>query len=194
MSRRRCRRSRGQTLVEFALVSPLFILLVFAAIDFGGYFGSRLAVESAADAGARVAAIENQGATFSGTAILNVIKADQGPASLTTNVNCTWNGTTLNPNTYPPFSFTGNGCVGIWYFDLLAAPTGPPTLCEQWSVATQAWTPSTIPSGCVEPGEDVVVVGIGYRYTTLTPLPSIASGALTTYGETQILEEGLPSS
>jgi len=34
------------------------------------------------------------------------------------------------------------------------------------------------------------VVGVGYHYNPVTPLPTIASNALTTYGETQLLEEG----
>jgi hypothetical protein len=40
------------------------------------------------------------------------------------------------------------------------------------------------------PDDDIVVVGVGYHYSPLTPLPTIASNALTTYGETQLLEEG----
>jgi hypothetical protein len=34
------------------------------------------------------------------------------------------------------------------------------------------------------------VVGVGYAYKPLTPMPTIAAAALTTYGETQLIEEG----
>jgi hypothetical protein len=50
---------------------------------------------------------------------------------------------------------------------------------------------ATPPSGCVVPGEDLVVVGVGYKYTPMTPMPTIVSTALTTYAETQLIEEGV---
>lgn len=55
-------RSRGQTLVEFALVFPLFILLVFAVLDMGRAILAYNTVASAARNGARVA-IVNQTST-----------------------------------------------------------------------------------------------------------------------------------
>ena len=188
----------GQAMVEFAMVAPLFLLLVLATIDFGGYFTSRLGVEEATRAGARAAAVQDY-SSYSGTAITRAISAQRGLATLTTNQDCTWQGTTLDPNQYPPFTFSGSGCVGIWYFDLMNESTGPPTLCGQWSVASSAWvwykstggTQTTQPTGCLVPQEDIVVVGVGYKYSPLTPMPSIASAALTTYGETQLLEEGV---
>ena len=113
------------------MVAPLFFLLVFGTIDFGGYFGSRLSVEEAARAGARVADVQcNQtGCTYSGSAIVNAIVAQKGMVKLPTTVNCTWAGNSLAPSVYPPFTFSGNGCIGIWYFNLYAATTGPPVLC-----------------------------------------------------------------
>jgi len=52
----RRRRSRGQSLVEFALVFPLFILLVAAMIDFGMGLFSYMTVVNAVRDGARLAA------------------------------------------------------------------------------------------------------------------------------------------
>ncbi|MGD0448368.1 MAG: TadE family protein [Candidatus Dormibacteria bacterium] len=192
-------------MVEFCLVLPLFLLIVFATIDFGGYFGARLAVENAARAGARVAAVQ-QANSYSATSITSAIAGLEGPAHVSNTTDCVWVGASLDSNSYPPFTIpTGaTGCVGIWYFDLLADPTGPPSLCAEWSVQTSSWnvwntagqetsnvTYSSLPGGCVAAEEDLVVVGVGYHYSTLTPLPAIASGALTTYGETQLLEEGV---
>jgi hypothetical protein len=182
------------------MVSPLFLVLVFGTIDFGGYFGSRMSVEEAARAGARVAAVEDVVSTYTGSSIVSAIAAQEGLAKVPSTTDCAWQGTTLDPNVYPPFTFSGSGCIGIWYFDFYSANTGPPTLCTQWSVAHSAfgsysgstWTSGTPPSGCVAapPGEDIVVVGVGYHYNPLTPMPTIITGALTTYGETQLLEEG----
>lgn len=49
---------RGQTLVEFALILPLFLLMFFAMVDFGRGFYTWLLVTNAAREGARVAATQ----------------------------------------------------------------------------------------------------------------------------------------
>jgi hypothetical protein len=57
----RRQRNRGQSLVEFALVLPVFFLLLAGIIDFGFMFYSRISVINAAREGARsaVTAIDN---------------------------------------------------------------------------------------------------------------------------------------
>jgi Flp pilus assembly protein TadG len=52
---RRRRRTRGQALVEFALVLPIFMLLVTGMLDFGFALYSRMTVINAAREGARAA-------------------------------------------------------------------------------------------------------------------------------------------
>ena len=52
----RTRPSRGQALVEFALILPLLALLLVMAIDFGRVFFGRIAIENAARIGADFAA------------------------------------------------------------------------------------------------------------------------------------------
>ena len=49
---RRRDRSRGQSVVEFALVLPILLLLLAATIDFGRLFYAYVAVENAAKEGA----------------------------------------------------------------------------------------------------------------------------------------------
>lgn len=51
-------RRRGQTLVEFALVLPVFFLLLFGLIDMGRYVYLNSTLSQAAREGARVAAVE----------------------------------------------------------------------------------------------------------------------------------------
>lgn len=53
--RRRPARSRGQTMVEFAIVAPLLFLLVFGIIDFGRYTQAAGTIAEAARQGAREA-------------------------------------------------------------------------------------------------------------------------------------------
>lgn len=198
--RRRRTGASGQTIVEFSLVLPLFLLVVLATIDFSGYFGARLSVENAARAGARLATTTTLADYTTGTApqtgsgIISTIVGNAADASLPTNVDCKWQGTTLTPTQYPPFVWgAGKGCIGIWYFEL--EKVGPPQLCTQFSTAYLAfgsysgstWTAAAPAAGCVAAESDVVVVGVGYNYSPLTPLPAL--NGLTTYGETQLLEE-----
>ncbi|HET8785696.1 MAG TPA: TadE/TadG family type IV pilus assembly protein [Candidatus Limnocylindrales bacterium] len=55
---RRYRRSRGQSLVEFALVLPIFILLLFGLIDGGRLVYQHSVLSQAAREGARLASVE----------------------------------------------------------------------------------------------------------------------------------------
>ena len=51
------RRSRGQALVEFAFVAPIFLLMLFATIDFGRYIYYVQILNNAAREGARYAIV-----------------------------------------------------------------------------------------------------------------------------------------
>jgi len=49
---------RGQSLVEFALVAPIFLMLVFAIVDFGMGFHAWITVTNSAREGARLGAVQ----------------------------------------------------------------------------------------------------------------------------------------
>lgn len=53
-----CRRNRGQSLVEFALVVPLFILMLFGLIDLGRYVYATNAMNQATREAARVGSVQ----------------------------------------------------------------------------------------------------------------------------------------
>ena len=55
---------RGQSLVEFALILPVFIILVFGIIDFGMGLRAYITVTQATREGARYAAVGNPAGTF----------------------------------------------------------------------------------------------------------------------------------
>jgi Flp pilus assembly protein TadG len=57
--RESCRGQRSQALVEFALVSPLFFLIIFAAIDISRLLYAYTAISSAARDGARTASLSS---------------------------------------------------------------------------------------------------------------------------------------
>ncbi len=55
---RRPRRERGAAALEFALVAPLFFLVVFGGIEIGLMFRSHLAIQDMSRSAARVASIQ----------------------------------------------------------------------------------------------------------------------------------------
>ena len=56
-SDKRGRRERGQALVEFALVVPIFLVLTFGIVDFGWALKSWITVTNASREGARMGAV-----------------------------------------------------------------------------------------------------------------------------------------
>ncbi len=54
----------GQSLVEFTLILPVFLLMLFAMVDFGRGFYTWLIITNAAREGARVAAVQSDLATI----------------------------------------------------------------------------------------------------------------------------------
>jgi len=57
ITRRTGKKEGGQSLVEFALVLPIFLLLLFAIVDFGMAFHAWITVTNSAREGARVGAV-----------------------------------------------------------------------------------------------------------------------------------------
>ena len=57
--RRLLRREEGQALVEFALIVPIFLLLVFAVVEFGQAWNVYQSINSSAGIGARTAVLAN---------------------------------------------------------------------------------------------------------------------------------------
>jgi len=56
--RRKEKGEKGQALVEFALLVPIFLLLLFAIVDFGMGFYSWITVTNSAREGARLGAVQ----------------------------------------------------------------------------------------------------------------------------------------
>jgi len=70
--RRAWRSSRGQNLVEFALVAPILVLLLYGIVDFGLALDHRIALQHGLREGARYAAVHQ------GCADIRVRTADRG--------------------------------------------------------------------------------------------------------------------
>jgi Flp pilus assembly protein TadG len=69
---------KGQSLAEFVMVLPIFLILVFAIIDFGLGFHAWLTVTNSAREGARIGSVR---APASGA-------CDNNPSTLATNIDC----------------------------------------------------------------------------------------------------------
>jgi hypothetical protein len=65
---------RGVAAVEAAIITPVFLLLVFGIIEFGLVFKDQLAITSAVRAGARIASAEPRVATFADDAAAQVAR------------------------------------------------------------------------------------------------------------------------
>ena len=80
--RRWRRREDGQAIVEFALVAPIFLLLVLGVVEFGRAFNVYQTVTDAAREGARTAVIANP--TFTLDTVAARINANLNGAALDT--------------------------------------------------------------------------------------------------------------
>lgn len=89
MARKRAERregegERGQAIVEFALVLPLFLVLLFALVDFGRGYQAWLQVTNAAREGARVGAVRGSASEIESRVRAAAGSLDQGRLSVST--------------------------------------------------------------------------------------------------------------
>jgi hypothetical protein len=156
----RSRRSqRSQALVEFAVVSPLFLLVVFSAIDISRLLYAYTAISSAARDGARTASLS--GSLFSDCQIIQEVElVGQGfpvtmdPNSIAGNSDPNNPSGALQPTT-PPANV---GYAYIWP----AVATGDPPGSNCNSSQQRAIAPTV----------KHVAVEIQYHFTPLLPFVS----------------------
>ena len=78
--RRRFRRRKGATAVEFAIISPILVLLLFSGIEFGRTFMAIQASDEAVRAGCRVAILDGATASEVEDAVASILD----PAGIST--------------------------------------------------------------------------------------------------------------
>lgn len=113
--------ARGQALVEFALVAPLFFLLIFGVIQFGILFGGQIGLSNAAREVARYASTvppnSNALAVNQGNAILpNSVPAYNSNAATVAVTYCHY------PNPTTPVTYSQKVIVTITYGHTLFVP------------------------------------------------------------------------
>ncbi len=205
---------RGQSLVEFAMVLPVLLAVLFGGIDFGGYFSSRLSVENGARMAVRAAAVDvcptsGTGVTQAGNTVC--WSSASSPASGTIeqvaisaaadahilNTDCPDSDGIWPPSPSDLATLTpGTGCISIRYYYLNGSSQ---SLCANWSATNDEMTTQSsypmatdclIPAGST--GADIAQVVIGYNYLPLVPITWFSgAGLTTTSAETQlVLEQG----
>ena len=101
MRTRRERSSRGQSLVEFAIILPVFILVIGGAIDLGRLFFAYVATESSAKEGAMYGATNPRcdrvklGCVNPSTVSWHVTNELSGVSNVTQTVECLRGGTAI---------------------------------------------------------------------------------------------------
>ena len=153
------RGQRSQALVEFALVSPIFFLVMFTAIDISRLLYAYTAISSAARDGARTASLS--GSTYTDCDIIREVElVGQGfpvqmdPNSLVGNSDPNNPSGSLRPTTPPP----NVGYAYIWPAVATADP--PDNNCD-----------SAVPRA-ISPDVRHVAVEVQYHFTPLLPIVS----------------------
>jgi Flp pilus assembly protein TadG len=101
---RSCRRNRqGAAVVEFAIVAPVFFLLVFGMIEYGRMVMVQQVITNASREGARVGVLDGSTTSSVTTAVNNYLTAAKVSTASTT--------TTVSPN--PPSSAGYGGAVTV---------------------------------------------------------------------------------
>jgi hypothetical protein len=114
---------RGQGLVEFALVFPIFLLLVVAAIDVGKGVFAYNSITNGAREGARLAIVNQDAASIVQRAISQAPIAETGAPNVTVTFKKSVPNAdpSLNANCSP----VGFGCVAIVRFESTYTPMTP---------------------------------------------------------------------
>ena len=179
---RQRRRAQGQTLVEFALILPLFMLVLTAVIEFGFLFNSFLAINFASREASLVAA-EAGNLARADCLILNAIEQSVGSPSdpgLITQVDIYRADRAGNP--------TGSVTTYVRGGETSCDLPGGDTLKVPYLVGTDGYKPidrCNRLAGC-KPGQvgvDQIGVKITYLYGWHTPLGNLFGG---TAGKTKL--------
>jgi Flp pilus assembly protein TadG len=175
---------RGQGLVEFALVLPVFLLMLFGLVDVGRYVYMNSVLSQAAREGARVAAAEASwiGKTTTDdpscvTSAALITGANPGahvcpPAVTGASKSLQADVTAAANRMVAPF-----GAVKDVYFSCQPAGTAPPA----------NWTNTDCAAGNRTPSRSAVWVRVDQTFTPITPVISQIVGAITASGSSTMV-------
>jgi len=178
---------RGQALVEFALVLPIFLLILFGTLDVGRLVYTNSAVSQAAREGARLAAAEAAWVGLSSPGCVSGA-GDIGTGNPGAHV-CPGSIAALKSDIVDAVNRMAVGLdrVTTVYISCNAGATsGDPA-------PTGSWTESSGGNGCTASGAptgshgDLISVRIEYNYRPLTPIISSILGTVSLSGSTTMV-------
>lgn len=166
--------SRGQGLVEFAVIVPVFLVLLLSMLDFGMAYNNHLTLEYATREGARTGSALAAGNStlpcaqvddYVMAAVQRVLKAP-GSAVALANIG------TVHIYKADDFGGETSGSVNVWTY----APGGGPTVDGMrldFVKGSTGW--NACGRSNAVPGADSIGVSINYAYHFITPLPAALS-------------------
>jgi Flp pilus assembly protein TadG len=176
--RRRLAGERGQGLVEFALIVPLFLLILVTMIDFGMGFYTNLVVQYASREGARVGAALASGSSTLPCAqvddyVMAAVQRVLESAGLAIDLNATGGGGVSWIRIYKADA-SGAGWTSSlkneWRFSAGGGPTVDGRVLDFAKQGTDGWSACSRSNGTPP---DSIGVAINYTYAWITPIASI---------------------
>src|SRR5262245_33486493 len=113
-------RSRGQALVEFAIIVPVFLMIAFATVDFGMALDASIGISNAAREGARLGATQPN--TSAIPARVHAVAGRLDNADLGVNVSCKTSGGAACPGGVGGATSGGSIVVQVTYSYRLVTP------------------------------------------------------------------------
>lgn len=108
---RSARRQRGQAMVEFALILPMLLILIFGILEFAFIMTDQIELNNAVREGARAGAVHIDGNTQSGITTDAYNHADSSSGAL---ISCTPKNVSVPPpQNYPNYSAPGPAEVTV---------------------------------------------------------------------------------
>lgn len=166
-------RERGQALVEFALVFPIFLLVLFGIVEFAFLLNAQLSLNYATRDAALVAAEAGNNANAD-CLILQQIDADLNPPTAEGNVltvhifSATEEGKALSVPKEQTYVRGGSTSCGS-----LTVPYHATTTDYPYTIRCSDLDRTTCSAGFTGPsnlGVDIIGVGIDYTYRYVTPM------------------------
>ncbi len=161
MNTLRKRRSRGQALVEFALVVPMFLLLIFAIVDVGRYVYANNALNQTAREAARVGAVTSRPDCAAGTraACVNEIARER---------------------------LTGFGLKAGTASSGSEATPGVYVQCRRWDGFVSGTVDYDVIAMADCRGGDTLVIQLNHEFVLITPLVAQFLGDQDLYGRAEV--------
>jgi Flp pilus assembly protein TadG len=193
---KRARDERGQGLVEFTMLVPVFLVMLFGMLEFGFAFNHNLTIEYATREGARAGAALANGTSSTGNADVSCVDNAGNPTTLVSSdvdklviaavqrvLKSPGSMVRLTQVPTPSVQITiykanpangqDSGTHNVWVYTPGAGPRVPcqasaPNL--DFSPQTTGWTASTRLNGATP---DSIGIAITYTYKFTTPLATV---------------------